>query len=108
MENLRAESGLAFCMNDESRVDSTRRKIARVPLSDYVLDSESMTSHKRDVAHGETNASACSPGHIANPFASDEQATRFAHLTVSLLNWQEQQSVLLHIDDRFRFRCLLS
>jgi len=90
MDEKSTESGLAFCLDGDSRMYSTSRKIAHVPLSDYIACSSPLVTTDRP-----------SP---TNP----KEIDRLHNLTGGLLGWQERQYVLLHIDDRFRFRCLLS
>lgn len=120
MENYSTNTGLAFAMAGDNRMHTTRRKIARVPLSDYIMPvpqsvddangSQSMVSAVYNEVNGPTaQAQTPSVGGLPapEPPQANEHDTRLHEHCTTLLRWQEAQSIQVHIDARFRFRCLL-
>ncbi|KAK5124548.1 hypothetical protein LTR85_001765 [Meristemomyces frigidus] len=83
-------------MADDARVHATTRKIARVPHSDYVMEG------------GFPELPSLSSTQLDGSGSEDGRLTQLRELCMMLQRWQESQTVLLRIDDRFRFRCLLS
>ncbi|KAK5733017.1 hypothetical protein LTR17_010024 [Elasticomyces elasticus] len=98
---------LAFCMSGDPDIHDQKQRIARIPLSGYVLDSsQASVARKTDdwIVGGRELHSGSDIGH--DP--TTDLFTGLHHHAAALLKWQEQQTVLLNIDIRFRFRCIVS
>lgn len=124
---LQTDTGLAFTMSGDPMIHNTSRNIARIPLSDYVIEDADTTPGVRTKLHGrwreedeEEDAFMADIGDIRPSFvtAGSEEAQNDSEgskslaqlhtLCANLLSWEETQALHLPINDRFRFRCLLS
>ncbi|KAK5725389.1 hypothetical protein LTR15_003575 [Elasticomyces elasticus] len=95
---------LAFSMEEDPEVHDQKQMIARVSLSDYVIEPPQASAAHGWVVGGK--ALHCH-GDIGHDPMSDSFAGLHRH-AAALLQWQEQQTVLLNVHSRFRFRCIVS
>ncbi|KAK3625315.1 hypothetical protein LTR56_020480 [Elasticomyces elasticus] len=102
--NKQTPKMLAFCMSEDPEIHDQKQMIARVPLSDYVIEPTQVSTVQNWVAGGRGL-------HSGSDIGYDPTTKSFTELhchAASLLKWQEQQTVLLNVDSRFRFRCIVS
>lgn len=100
-------TGLTFAMDGDPSIQNTARKVARVPLSDYVFDSACPEAALNDLANFQLDDATLATSEELVSESSDPALVQLKGLCSELLRWQEYQIVQQPIDPRFRFRALL-
>ncbi|KAK5674323.1 hypothetical protein LTS10_012907 [Elasticomyces elasticus] len=102
--NQQTRNALAFCMSGDPDIHDQKQRIAHVPLSDYMIEPPQASEAQNWVVCGKE----LYLGGRIDSYPTTDSFTGLHHHAAVLLKWQEQQTVLLNIDIRFRFRCIVS